>query len=113
MNAVVDLFGYAGTVTGVTFMLPQLYRSWRTGSVDDLSWWMLILYFINTMLWLAYGLAIWALPLVLTNVLSMMVAFVQLYLKARYDGAAPPRYKFTDNLWDRSVNRAADRRGKS
>lgn len=42
-----EIFGYAGTVTGVSFMIPQVYRTYKTKSVEDISWGMLVLFFLN------------------------------------------------------------------
>ncbi|TSC86455.1 MAG: hypothetical protein G01um10148_441 [Parcubacteria group bacterium Gr01-1014_8] len=38
MFEVADLFGYAGTLTGISFMIPQVYHTYKTKSVEDISW---------------------------------------------------------------------------
>lgn len=80
----VDLVGYAGMVTGVSFMLPQVYRTYRTKSVEDISWGMLALLFLNCVFWLSYGLLSGSLPLIITNLIALLVSILQISLKILY-----------------------------
>jgi MtN3 and saliva related transmembrane protein len=79
-----DIIGYTAAVVGTMLMLPQVIKSWRTKQVDDLSFAMVILYFANCALWLAYGLLVDVRPVVLTNAISMVISVVLLGLKLRY-----------------------------
>lgn len=79
-----DIFGYAGTITGISFMLPQVYRSFKTKRVDDISWGMLVLFFLNCIFWLTYGLLSSAFPVILTNGIALLVIILQIMLKVRY-----------------------------
>lgn len=78
------LFGYAGTLTGVTFMIPQVYRTYITKSVEDLSWGMLVLFFLNCVFWLTYGILESAFPVALTNAIALAVTIIQITLKVLY-----------------------------
>lgn len=78
------LFGYAGTFTGSAFMMPQLYRIYRTKSVEDISWGMLGLFFLNCVFWLTYGILLPAFAVALTNAIAMVVVILQLILKFLY-----------------------------
>lgn len=84
MLEVVDMAGYAGAVTGVTFMLPQVYRTYTTKSVEDLSWGMLILFFLNCIFWLTYGILLPAFPVALVNAIALFVVGTQIVLKILY-----------------------------
>ena len=79
-----SIVGYAATVVGTSLMLPQVYKSWRTKSVDDISWGMLVMYFLNCSLWLTYGILINAVPLAVTNALALLISIGQIVLKVRY-----------------------------
>ena len=79
-----DIFGYAGIVTGFSFMLPQVYRTYTTKSVEDISWGMLGLFFLNCTFWLAYGILLPAFAVALTNVLALVVVCLQIVLKYLY-----------------------------
>ena len=79
-----DWFGYAGTATGVSFMIPQVYRTYKTKSVEDISWGMLAIFFLNCVFWLTYGILKGALPVALTNGSALIVTIVQITLKILY-----------------------------
>ena len=79
-----NIVGYAATVVGVSLMLPQVVKSWRTKKVEDLSYGMTVLYFFNCLLWLIYGLLISAMPLIAVNGIALVISVVQLGLKVKY-----------------------------
>ncbi len=83
-NLLVNIVGYAGAAVGTTLMLPQAFKSYKTKSVKDLSWGMVILYFINCALWLAYGLMIHATHVALTNAIAVIISVVQIALKMKF-----------------------------
>lgn len=79
-----DIFGYAGIFTGIAFMIPQTWKMWRTKSVGDLSWGMLILFFLNCVFWMAYGIFANAFPVALVNGIALFVSVTQIAFKVRY-----------------------------
>ena len=81
---IAELFGYAGMVTGVSFMFPQVYKTYRTKSVEDISWGMLVLLVLNCFFWFLYGFLGDSVPLILTNSISLFVVSVLIVLKIRY-----------------------------
>jgi MtN3 and saliva related transmembrane protein len=80
----VNIIGYSATVIGTSLMLPQAFKSYKTRSVSDLSWGMLILYFLNCVLWLIYGVLIGALHLIITNSIALVISVIQIVLKIKY-----------------------------
>lgn len=84
MDTTTAIVGYVASAVGTVLMLPQVVRSWRTRRVDDLSLAMVLLYFVNCVLWLIYGLRIGATPVWLTNTAGLAISIVQVVLKIRY-----------------------------
>ena len=84
MNDIATLAGYAGTVTGVLFMLPQVYLTYRTKSVEDISWGMLGLFLLNCIFWLTYGTLTSAAPVAVTNAIALVITTVQITMKILY-----------------------------
>ena len=84
MIELADIFGYAGMVTGVTFMLPQVLKAYKTRSVEDISWGMLVIFFFNCIFWATYGYLIGALPIILTNLAALGITLILIRLKIRY-----------------------------
>lgn len=78
-----DVIGSAaGTLTTVAF-IPQVVRAWKTGSVEDLSLWMLLAFTSGVGLWAVYGVVTAAMPLIITNGLTFVLAMTLLVLKLR------------------------------
>ncbi len=73
----------AGILTTIAY-LPQLIKTWQSKSAGDISWTMLIVLCLGIILWLAYGLAIHDLPILLANIFTLLLAGVILVLKIRY-----------------------------
>lgn len=80
-----NIIGYAATVVGILIMLPQIYKSWKTKKVNDLSMGMVFLYFLNCLLWLIYGLLIVAPPIIVANAIGLIISIFQLLLKLKYN----------------------------
>jgi MtN3 and saliva related transmembrane protein len=73
----------AATLTTIAF-LPQVIKSWRTGSTRDVSLGMFLTRTLGILLWLAYGTLISDLPLIAANAVTLALAVTMLYLKFRY-----------------------------
>jgi len=84
MDLVTNIIGYTGAVVGTFLMVPQIVKSWKTKKVSDLSWGMVVLYFVNCMLWLTYGLLIASMPVAVANGVALIVSIVQIVLKTKY-----------------------------
>jgi len=73
----------AGALTTLAY-LPQALHSFRTRSVRDISMTMLVSLNIGLLLWMIYGFCIHSLPLVLTNMLTLVLAIPLLVMKVRF-----------------------------
>lgn len=73
----------AGFCTTASFV-PQVIRTWRTRSVDDISLRMYLLLCLGVALWLAYGLLVNSLSVVLANAVTLVLALSVLVMKLRY-----------------------------
>lgn len=74
----------AGTLTTISFV-PQLLKTWRTKSAKDMSLPMLIYFCMGVFLWLVYGILLQALPIIVANGITLVLALIILGLKLRYD----------------------------
>ena len=73
----------AGALTSSSF-LPQIIKGVRTRSLADVSPWMLGVMFAGLGLWLAYGVAIRDVVLIVANIVGMALTGTLLVLWARY-----------------------------
>lgn len=97
MTDLTDLLGYAaGTLTTVA-LVPQAWRTFRTRDVSGISLRMYSIFTLGVAIWLAYGVVLNELPMILANSVSLVLAFCVLGMKLKFRNDAGPG--------------AADRRG--
>ena len=73
----------AATLTTLAFV-PQVWRSLKTRDTRGISLSMYAVFTSGIALWLAYGLLIGDLPIVLANAATLSLASIVLILKLRY-----------------------------
>lgn len=78
------IIGYCATVVGSLLLLPQVIKSYRTRRVHDLSFLFIVLYILNSVLWIAYGLLIGANPIVIANIIALCLCITQLVFKFKF-----------------------------
>ena len=82
MNA--DLIGaVAGTLSTIAFV-PQVWRIWKTRSAHDLSLSMYLIFTSGVALWFVYGLVLGALPIIVCNGLTLLLARTVLAMKLKF-----------------------------
>jgi MtN3 and saliva related transmembrane protein len=78
------VLGYAAAICTTASFVPQVLRVWRTRSADDISAAMYVLFIAGLALWIAYGLALRAWPIVVANSVTIALAGTILGLKWRF-----------------------------
>jgi MtN3 and saliva related transmembrane protein len=85
----VEVLGYvAATLTTASF-LPQVLHTLRTRDVSGISLGMYSAFTAGIALWLAYGLALQAWPIVIANVVTLVLAGTILTMKIRLGRRRP------------------------
>lgn len=72
-----------GFLTCVTF-LPQIYKTWKSKSVKDISVSMFLIVVLGDLVWLYYGYLIHSLSIMLTNAIVGISALVMIWMKWKY-----------------------------
>ena len=78
----------AGSLTTLAF-IPQVIQIWRSKSANDISWGMFVIFSVGVALWLAYGIALNELPLIIANAVTLALALLILFLKWFYRKTSP------------------------
>jgi MtN3 and saliva related transmembrane protein len=87
MTPAVTWIGYAaGTLTTIAF-LPQVLHVWKRKCADDLHMGTLLSFTVGVGLWLAYGIALKSMPMILANGVTLGLQGMILWLKLRYERA--------------------------
>ena len=80
----IDYIGYFGSfLTAITFV-PQVYKSWQSKSVGDLSIYMILIVITSTLVWLVYGFAIHSGPVIVANMIVFALSLVLVYFKLKF-----------------------------
>ena len=77
----------AGILTTGAF-LPQVWRTWRTKSVKDLSLTMLVTFLLGIGGWLVYGIRLGEMPIIASNLITIVLTIVLIAFKIRYGSRA-------------------------
>jgi len=79
-----DLIGaVASTLTTVAFV-PQVWRAWKTRSARDLSLPMYLIFTTGVALWFVYGLLLGAMPIIVGNAVTLVLAGAVLAMKIKF-----------------------------
>ncbi len=73
----------AGTLTTISFV-PQVIRIWQTKHADDISTSMFVIFITGVALWLLYGIQLHALPVIVANSITLVLASLILVLKFHF-----------------------------
>lgn len=76
----------AGALTSFA-AVPQVLRTWRTRHARDISIWQPVILTVGMLLWLAYGILLKDIPLIVANLFSIVCTMVLIGMKIFFDRA--------------------------
>jgi MtN3 and saliva related transmembrane protein len=80
----IDAIGFAAATLTTLSFVPQLVKTWQTRSSGDLSLGMLLAFLAGIVLWIVFGVATHAAPVIVANVATLVLASCQIGLTLRY-----------------------------
>ena len=83
MNEVQVIGLAAGSLTTVAF-LPQVIKTWKSGSAKDLSLGMFSFFCLGVVLWLVYGILTKDVPVIAANLATLLLSSTILFFKLRF-----------------------------
>jgi len=78
-----DLIGYLAASLTTAAFLPQAWLTWETRCADGISLAMYGTFTVGIALWLAYGLQLGAMPIVMANLIILLLTCFILIMKIR------------------------------
>ena len=84
-----ELIGYAAALLTTLSFVPQAWLTFRTRNVQGISLGMYSAFTLGVALWLGYGLALRAWPVVAANAVTLMLALSILVMKLRFGRGKP------------------------
>jgi MtN3 and saliva related transmembrane protein len=80
----IQVLGYvAGTISTLVF-LPQVIKTWKTKSANDISIYMFLFATLSVILWLGYGVLVKDGAIIYTNSVILVLSSIMLYFKLRF-----------------------------
>lgn len=73
----------AGALTTVAF-IPQVVKTWKSRHTLDISLGMFSIFSVGVFLWLLYGIQLDALPIILSNGITLVLSLTILVFKLKY-----------------------------
>ena len=77
----IGLFG--AFLTSVTF-IPQVYKTWQSKRVDDLSLTMMLIVLLSTVVWLTYAFSLMLWPVIIANSIVCALSLMLIYFKLTF-----------------------------
>ena len=84
MASWIEFVGLVGAFLSSVTFIPQVYKVWKTKSVNDLSLTMMFIVFTSTLVWLVYGVALMLWPVILANSIIGFLSAMLIYFKFSY-----------------------------
>ena len=81
---IAEIIGYVAGVIIIASWIPQIIKSFKTRSVNDLSILMIVLILTGTILWIIYGLLVKDIPIIAVNAVLVLIISFLLYLKIKH-----------------------------
>ena len=78
-----DALGYLAAIFATGSFIPQVVKTWRTRSAEDISFLMLFLHITGMVLWGTYGFLLGAAPIVVANAIAILLDVALIVLKWR------------------------------
>lgn len=80
----VEIIGITAGVLSCTTFLPQVIKTYKSKSTEDVSLLMFIIAALGSALWLIYGILIESFALTFTNIIVLIFSLIMLFLKVKY-----------------------------
>ena len=79
-----EIVGHTGAFLSSITFIPQVYKTWQSRSVEDLSLNMMLIVFTSTVVWLVYAFALDLWPVIVANSVICFLSLLLIYFKFRF-----------------------------
>lgn len=87
----IEVLGLVAGLQTTAAFLPQAIKVWRAKSAEDISLATFLIFCSGVACWLAYGLCIGSLSVILANAVTLLLAAFIVWLKIKYTRAKVER----------------------
>lgn len=79
-----EIIGYSAGITSAIALAPQVLKSWKTKSTEDISLIWTIIYTFSMILWVVYGVMLKEVPMMITLSIETVLYMILLTLKIKH-----------------------------
>ena len=79
-----EIIGFIAAFLTTLSFVPQVYKTWKTKEVADISLVMYLAMFFGVSLWLVYGINIKSPSMIVANSVTMLLVMMVIIFKIRY-----------------------------
>jgi|WetSurMetagenome_2_1015567.scaffolds.fasta_scaffold145886_1 MtN3 and saliva related transmembrane protein len=79
-----NIIGFTASILSAATFVPQVYKALKTKHLRDVSWGLLLLVDISSVLWLIYGIKFQLQPLILSSAITIFSTSLLVVLKLVY-----------------------------
>jgi MtN3 and saliva related transmembrane protein len=80
----IDLIGAVAAFLTTVAFVPQVVKIWRSRSAKDISLPMYVVFTIGVATWLVYGFMLGAIPIIIANCATLLLAISVVVMKLRW-----------------------------
>jgi MtN3 and saliva related transmembrane protein len=80
----IDLLGFVAASLTTGAFIPQALMTWRRRRAEGVSLGMYVVFISGLVGWLAYGLMLGSLPIIVSNIVTLLLAGFILVMKLRF-----------------------------
>jgi len=84
MNYSVEIIGTIGAILTTASFVPQVYKTYKSKSVDSISLTMYSVFFVGIIFWLIYGIYIDSFAVIFANTITGFLVLIILILRIAY-----------------------------
>ncbi len=84
MDINVEIVGTIGAVLTTSSFVPQVYKTFKTKSIDGISLSMYTVFLLGVIFWLIYGILIHSFSIILANTLTIILITMIILMRIIY-----------------------------
>ncbi len=84
MDFNIEIFGIIAAILTTSGFVPQVYKSWKSKSVEGISLTMFLILFIGIIFWFIYGVLLQSFSIIAANAVSGLLVALLIILRIIY-----------------------------
>lgn len=79
-----EIIGLLGGFLSCITFVPQIFKTWKSRSVKDISVSSFMIVLFSTVVWIAYGVQKDSISVIITNIIVFFTAAIMLWMKWKF-----------------------------